>query len=224
MKNLLGKSFKCLILLAFTLPSLSFSAEKDLKGFDVFIEPGVSFGFGNYEIENSIDEGSFTAFDLGGRAGLKLGYIYLGFEYRAASPSSSSDRNVSDATRVRYPLMDDGNMLGVGVSLGYQWGIAQIWASVLSESLEQDLTLAGVDYTHEYNGIGYRFEISINAFRNVHLGLFAHQRNFDEYKSTHPTDTTDGFQDLDSAVRAMTYGFTISYFMPLFQFVEDKLF
>ena len=66
----------------------------------------MSFGWGDYSVGDQLDEGTVFMGDLGGRGGLKLGPIYLGFEYRSASPSATSDKvGVTDATRIRYPLL-----------------------------------------------------------------------------------------------------------------------
>lgn len=204
--------------------SFAWGEEPKLATFDVFLEPGISIGWGSFSIEDGLDEGTMFNPDIGGRGGLKLGPVYLGFEYRSASPNAWSDKiGVSDATRIRYPLLEEGSLTSIGPTVGFQLGHAQIWASILSNSMKRDLTYNSVSYEHQYEGLGSRFEVSFNVFKNLHIGIYFQQYEFNEYASTHPTDLTDDVEDLDPRLSATTYGLTISYFVPLVHAIKEGI-
>jgi hypothetical protein len=207
--------------------SLSLSAhakDPNLEFFDVFLEPGVSLGWGDYAVEDDLDKGTLFIADAGGRGGVKLGPIYLGFEYRSASPTAWSDEvGVADATRIRYPLLEEGQLISIGPAFGIQLGGAHIWTSILANSMKRELTYNDVTYEHKYSGIGSRYEVSFNIYKNIHVGVYYQQFEFNEYSSTHPSDLTTDDEDLDPRLSATAYGLTFSYFVPLVHAITEGM-
>lgn len=208
---------------ALTIGPAALAAETpELGAFDVFVEVGGSLGFGNYDAEG-IDKGSLVNWDAGGRGGFKLGPVFAGFEYRSASPGASSDTTtISDANRIRYPLLDSGTMASLGPTIGFKFGSFFLWTSFFVNEFERSLSYNGTSYTHEYVGSGVRVELSINVYKNIHVGAYGQQFTFDEYTSNHPSDTAEA-ASLDPSLTGITYGFTFSYIVPLVDLVKKSL-
>lgn len=206
--------------------SFSVHAQTEMSTLDVYVEPLVDIGMGEYEIGESpsmLDKGSFNPFSLGGRLGLKLGIFYLGFDYYESSLiGGSSDKSVSTSDRERYPSVHDGTLTSIGPSVGIQMNRAFLWATLTADTLEQDL-LKPEKYEHEYEGTGVRVSLDFDLFKNIHAGFFYHSRSFDKYTSTLSTDTVENAK-LPNELNATTYGIKISYFFSISQIPGLKLF
>ena len=208
-----------ILFVALGLFSFSSHAQTEMSFLDVYVEPLIDFGMGKYEIgesSNLLDEGSFNPLSLGGRLGLKLGPVFVGFDYyESGLIGGSSDMQVSASDRERYPRVNDATLTSVGPSLGVQVGRVYLWGAVTAESLEQDL-LKPEKYEHEYEGTGVRISLDFDVFKNIHAGFFYHSRSFDKYTSTLSTDTVENAK-LPNELNSTTYGIKLSYFFSISQ-------
>ncbi|MCH2533922.1 MAG: hypothetical protein MK008_05725 [Bdellovibrionales bacterium] len=199
--------------------SFSSQAKTEMSFLDVYVEPLIDFGMGKYEIgesPNFLDEGSFNPLSLGGRLGLKLGPVFVGFDYyESGIVGGSSEMQVSSTNRERYPKVQNGTLTSIGPSLGVQVGRAYLWGAVTAESLEQDL-LKPEKYEHEYEGTGVRISLDFDIFKSIHAGFFYHSRSFDKYTSTLSTDTVEN-AELPNELNSTTYGIKLSYFFSISQ-------
>ena len=199
--------------------SFSVHAQTEMSTLDVYIEPLIDFGMGEYEIGESpsmLDKGSFNPFSLGGRIGLKLGIFYLGFDYyESGLIGGSSDMSVSSTDRETYPSVHDATLTSIGPSFGVQIDRAFLWATVTADTMEQELILPE-KYEHEYKGTGVRVSLDFDLFKNIHAGFFYHTRTFDQYTSTISSNTVEN-ADLTNELNASTYGIKISYFFSISQ-------
>lgn len=211
------KNIVCSII--FLLFSNSAFAQTDMSFIDIYMEPMIDFGMGDYTIGEDtslVDKGSFNLASLGGRLGLKIGPAYIGFEYHESStPGGSSDMQVSSSNRERYPLPHNARVVSLGPSIGFQFQRAFLWAALTTESMEQDLTTPE-NYEHEYKGTGYLVSFDFDVFKNIHAGIFYHSREFDKYTSTLSSDNVNSAK-LDNVFKSETFGIKLSYFFSVSQ-------
>lgn len=203
--------------LLFSSPNVFAASDmKPLEKFDIYAAPLVGLTTGTFKADDSV-EGTQSSFQLGARAGFKLGPVLLGGEFGAVYSVRDSKGEISDANSEKYASDKGTTLTMAGVNLGWASDRWVLWATYYPvSSLESTVNLSGGGTSkNTYTGYGVSSELTFRVWNRLYLGAMVMQHEFSKYKmeKTNPVDS-----DLSPTLKVLSYGLSISYIIPFSEF------
>ncbi len=184
--------------------------------------PILGFQNGTYKFDNELDKGVLNIGYGGAKAGLNLGFVYLGVEYLESLPRASSDKRINPQDKVIYPVLD-GNLTSIGPTLGIELGRVLISGSyfIIETAKKKGLEYGFEKFDHTYHGTGVKVGVGYRLWKNAFFELNAHKRTYDKFSSKYSGNFGEE-SSLTSKLSATTFGFSFFYIAKAEDLVQFK--